>query len=52
MLTDYALRPIHAQLLSDESPDPDAADLDLDENEEDEDEDLDGVEESVDETEK
>lgn len=51
MTTDYALRPIYAQLLSDESPDPDATDLDLDE-EEDEDEDLDGVEESVDETEK
>jgi hypothetical protein len=49
--TDYALQPIYAQLLSDESPDPDATELDLDE-EEDEDEDADGAEESVDETEK
>lgn len=51
MVTDYALQPMYAQLLSDESPDPDAADLDLDE-EEDEDEDLDGIDESVDEVEK
>ena len=49
--TEYALQPIFAQLLSDESPDPDATELDLDE-EEDEDEDAEAVEESVDETEK
>lgn len=48
---EYVLQPMHAQLLSDESPDPDATELDLDE-EEDEDEDAEAVEESVDETEK
>ena len=49
--TEYELKPLYAQLLSDESPDPDAADLDLD-SEEDEDKDGDEVEELVDDVEK